>query len=143
MKTNFKTLEEIQEFWSSEEGNHLSFCGLIDYLEKIKGEYPQRPNKPNLPQKHTSMMASEYSKELGIYEAVLLPEYQTKLKEYNTNRDLIDNLIIELIKEDSDFYRVVPLEYQSKVYSLAYQEGHSGGWSDVYNHLLDLVGIFE
>lgn len=37
----------------------------------------------------------------------------------------------------------VPEKYRKKLKEYAYREGHSGGWSEVYNCLLDLVDIFK
>jgi len=144
MEQKFKTIEEIRNWWTSDE--NLADWGIqnvITFLERSIGESPVRPNKPNLSTKHTSYVASEYAKELGIYEAVLLPEYQSKLKEFNELRDLNNNLIVEFIKDESGFSKIVPSQYQDKVYAYAYQQGHSGGFSEIYNILNDLIGIFE
>ena len=62
------------------------------------------------------------------------------------NRDKATNVyavIEEIIKRVSYFYSSVPKQYQDKVFSHAYQEGHSNGYDEVYNYLLDLVNIFE
>lgn len=37
----------------------------------------------------------------------------------------------------------IPEKYREKVKAYAYQEGHSSGWSEIYNYVLDLVEIFK
>ena len=143
MEQRFKTFEEVQTFWDSSEGNQLSFSGLLKYLEKQIGNMPSRPIKPFLQQKHTSVEAMEYSKKLAEYEMISLPEYQTKLREFNDIRQSNNELIVELIKEESGLMKYVPLEYQSKLWGLAWDRGREDGFDRVYDELLDLIGIFE
>jgi len=76
----FKTVEEIKNWWYTNEGSHYSFSGLLTYVERSICEYPVKPNKPTLSQKHSANMASEYAKELLVYENELLQSYQSELK---------------------------------------------------------------
>lgn len=139
----FKSTKEIRDWWDTDEGSQYSFSSLLSYVDKSIGECPMRPNKPYLSQKHTANMATEYAKELVFYENELLPEYQIKLKEFNELRNSNAELIVELMKDESGFNDIIPSQYQDKVYSYAYQQSHSGGFSEVNNILLDLVAIFE
>jgi len=144
MEQKFKTIEEIKEWHNSAgEGSDYSFSGLLTYVEHSIGESPIKPNKPYLPQKHTANDAKCYAMELLEYESDLIPKYQKKLKEFNEIRDLNNKLIEELIKDETAFYSVVPDYYREKLFSYAYQQGHSGGWSEICNVLNDLITIFE
>lgn len=37
----------------------------------------------------------------------------------------------------------IPSKYREKVLNYAYEQGHSSGWSEVYNYVLDLIDIFK
>jgi len=39
----FKTVEEIKNWWYTNEGSHYSFSGLLTYVERSICEYPVKP----------------------------------------------------------------------------------------------------
>lgn len=55
-----------------------------------------------------------------------------------------------LMEKRDDYYREkcdnilkkVPERYRDKLYDYACMQGHSSGYSEVYNYLMDLVEIF-
>ena len=143
MEQKFKTIDDIRNWWNTDEGSQYGFSSLLAYVEKSIGDSPEKPIKPILSQKHTANMATEYAEKLEEYENVLFPKYYIKHNGYNEIRDLNIKLIEELIKDESEFYRFVPEIYQDRVFSYAYQQGHSGGFSEIYAILCDLVKIFE
>jgi len=142
MEQRFKTIKEIRNWWYADEGSQYSFSSLLTYVEKSIGDSPEKPIKPILSQKHTANLATEYAEKLGEYES-LLPEYNKKFIQFVEVLNLNNKLIEELIKDESEFYRFVPEIYQDRVISYAYQQGHSGDFSEIYAILCDLVKIFE
>lgn len=46
-------------------------------------------------------------------------------------------------KEAAKLLKAVPKQYHEKVKWLAWEYGHSCGYQEVYNYLLNLVDIFE
>lgn len=104
--------------------------------------FPTLPSKPYLVSSHTLEEVKEYSK--------LLEEFDRKKKtfdkeknEYKQSQSEIHNLIEEMIKEHSGFNLIVPEMYRKKVWLLAWEDGHSGGYSEVANQLSRLIEIFE
>jgi len=56
---------------------------------------------------------------------------------------VISNIIEEFIKDVSGFNKTVPDDKKSKVYSKAWEDGHSSGYYEVYLCLLSLVELFD
>ena len=85
-----------------------------------------------------------------------LVEYTTRMTEFEKQKDIsaadreanikhnaaIDAFIINMIKEEAGLFDISK-QYQDKVYAHAYQCGHDEGIMGVYNHLTDLVDIFN
>ena len=69
-------------------------------------------------------------------------EYEVRYFEYKKVKIAIENVAVEFIKEMSGLNEI-PEQYRDKVYSKAYEYGHSSGLSEVYNTLVDLVEIFN
>lgn len=107
----------------------------------LKAEYPDRSAKPFLSKGAGSVAAQKYAEELAVYEANNEIYKQEKEKAQEHNRK-VDTLIENLIREESGL-NSIPEQYRDKVYRHAYQTGHSSGFSEIYNHLLDLIEIFE
>lgn len=55
----------------------------------------------------------------------------------------MDNLDMEYKTKCNELLKEIPSRYRDKVFDYAYREGHSSGYSEVYNYLLDLVEIFK
>ncbi len=113
----------------------------IEYVRKLEPDYISRPSKPFLKINATSSEVKQY--------AVELENYELSLVEYTANKQIRDKEVRQLydvlenyIKEESGFYEYIPKDKQDKVWSYAWQQGHSSGYSEVYNYLLDLVELF-
>lgn len=113
----------------------------IEWAQKQKGEYPERPKKPNLPSKHTSLDATQYVDELFLWEKQMII-HNGLTTAYMANENSINDVIIEYIKDMSGLADI-PKQYQEKVYSKAYEDGHSGGFYAVYQELDSLIDIFN
>jgi len=114
----------------------------IDWCFKQKGEYPDKPKKPFLSNKHTSIEASQYVIDLQIYEKGM-ETHNEKMKLFIERENEIESIIKEFICDVSGLYSIVPKEYRDKVYSKAWEDGHSSGYYEVYLKLNSLVDIFN
>lgn len=136
MKTiEFPTLPEI--LTRHTEGVYKT----ISEAYKFSVEYPDRPKKPLLSQNAGSVSAAKYAEELAAYEKEYA-EYAESRKLIQDHNGKIDQLIEAFVREESGL-NTIPEQYRDKVYRHAYQTGHSSGFSEIYNHLLDLIEIFE
>jgi len=113
-----------------------------DQLATIAPDWRSKPVKPLLTSKKTSAEHRAYADALEVYEKEK-EAWQVKAKEYEDIENATSWELEEYIKRESGLYTAVPEQYRSKVYAHAWQEGHSNGYTEVYNCLLDLVGIFE
>jgi hypothetical protein len=84
----------------------------------------------------------------SLYNAVRSNKYETKLS-YKTDRAAArvdqDLLLLKFMNDLRVALRGegVPDQYIAKVASLAWQEGHSFGFSEVLNHASNLTEIFQ
>lgn len=110
--------------------------------EQLNPLYVSKPIAPRLKDKTpTKEDMEDYSKAVILYEKEL-EEYTFKNEFYRQESNRLWNLLEEKIKEDSGL-NDIPEQYRNKVYSYAYQEGHSSGMGEVYNYLIELVEIFN
>jgi hypothetical protein len=111
---------------------------IRDYLRELYVNKPRAPLLMN--NKPTKEAVERYT--IAVEQYTLdLAEYKTKDEVYRAESLRLWNLLENKIKEDSGL-NDIPEQYRDKVYSYAYQQGHSSGYSEVYNYLLDLVDIF-
>jgi len=113
----------------------------IEWALQQRGEYPERPKKPILSTKHTSLEAKQYSIDLQAWEKEK-QEYDERVVVWKANENAITDVIVTYIKDLAGF-NFVPIKYQDKVYAKAYQDGHSDGYYEVYQKLISLVEIFR
>ncbi len=118
---------------------YLAEKEIKTYLNDL---YPHRPEEPKL------RNVTPTEEELSIFLAEK-EEYQKLSKEYETNNDFYESeskrlydILDDIIREDSGL-NGIPEQYRDKVYSYAYENGHSSGYIEIYNYLLDLVEIFK
>ena len=103
-------------------------------------EYPYHPKKPFLVKGAGSVTVQKYAEELAAYEAQVEAYKKDRTEEQSHNLKVY-TLIENLIREESGL-NSIPEQYRDKVYAHAYQSGHSSGFSEIYNHLCELVDIF-
>ena len=137
--TNGLTSEMLNDFYIKSG----SICNTIEYANDFRLECPTRLKKPILKKDANSAEAKHYSLDLEKYEDELeLGSYDIAKKEYQSMDFEISNLIEDFIKEESGL-NDIPKQYRSKVYDIAYNNGHSSGYINIYQHLVDLVDIFN
>ena len=126
-----KTLEGLSVYEAEKE--------IREYLTDL---YVTKPFVPKLKSNTPN------SEEMKIYSDSLL-EFEKALEQYKFKNDFykiessrLYALLEEKIKEDSGL-NDIPKQYRDKVYSYAYELGHSSGYGEVYHYLCNLVNIFE
>ena len=129
------TLKKMEEIVSTSTVYDTIYWALNQGLE-----FPKLPKKP-IANITNSSNAKQYAIELEEYEKKYA-EYEVRYFEYKKVKFAIENVAVEFIKEMSGLNEI-PEQYRDKVYSKAYEYGHSSGLSEVYNTLVDLVEIFN
>lgn len=141
-----KTINELLEI---KEKKYISVHEVIARLYELKREASQKVEIPPYKMKPKSTNKMSTSKEIREY-ASELEEWEKYDKERNkaikkSERagSNVPELLEDFIKIESGLTTKVPEKYRDKVYSYAWEMGHSCGYSEVYIHLCDLVNIFE
>lgn len=130
------TLEKLQKI-----SQNQSVSNAIEYATDNYGEYPKRPPKPMLKKDANSKEVLEYAELLKKWETDA-NIYKLEVEAYYLNKNFIDSKIQEFIKEEAGI-SIVPQQYRDKLYSKAYEDGHSNGFYEIYNCLHSLIEIFE
>jgi len=113
---------------------------IQDLLDKI-GPYPEKPKKPVLLTGATSDDMRKYADAFDEFQ-VKFAEFEAQRVAYYQCKFDIEQEVIKLICDESGIDSI-PEQYREKVYRLAWQEGHSAGYHEVYQWLTRLVEIFE
>jgi len=111
-----------------------------DLLDKI-GPYPEKPEKPVLDRNHNAEQAKVYAMLMLSYENAFA-EFEKARMEHLNHKGKIEHEIREMIRKESGLDDI-PEQYRWKVWELAWKEGHSAGYYEVYHWLCKLVEIFE
>jgi DNA-binding ferritin-like protein (Dps family) len=128
------TLEAMKDFNSVMEA--------IQWAEsQYKNEYKSAPSKPILSNNATSEEARKYADLLEVYEKETIDHKET-IRLYYEKMNKIQSVIVEYIKDYTGL-NTIPKQYRDKVYSKAYEDGHSGGFYEVYLKLESLLEIFD
>ena len=106
---------------------------------RMKPEWVSPPSRPRLKSNPTTEEARSY--------VVEMEQYESSKAEYDVEREVYDKLDVEHHNNMVDllWYIVgdVPEQYKDKVFSKAWSDGHSSGWSEILNELYGLVEIFR
>jgi hypothetical protein len=114
----------------------------IQYCKDSMVDIPKKPIEPKLYNNKPTLEQIElYSKNSKEYP-LLMEEYQILNRKNQYYNFEITSLIEEFIKSESGLKKI-PKEYQDKVWSNAYNDGHSDGYYEVYLKLISLVEIFD
>lgn len=114
----------------------------IDYIKGLEPEYISRPQKPILNLNANASEAREYAEKLDQFD-IDLAEYKIKDGERGKISRELWSVLEDYLKDEAGLYTTVPKEKQDKVWSYAWQQGHSSGYGEVYGYLVDLVELFE
>jgi hypothetical protein len=128
-QVTIEKLSEFYEVWSAVQWAHGQ------YMECIV-----MPRKPILKNKHTAEEAKEYSELLREYEYAM-QAYRIESKEVNEYNRAINAVLDDYICMKAGL-QDIPEQYRSKVWSKAYEDGHSEGHIGIYNNLVELIDIF-
>lgn len=104
--------------------------------------YGQRPTRPRLNDKHTAEDIRAYGEAFRKYE-VELDNHENTVKQVQAYNAAINDELEKFLKEESGLNSSVPEKYRDKVWSLAWSDGHSNGYGEVYEYLRKYVEIFE
>ena len=102
-------------------------------------KYATKPVKPRMTGS-TAEDARKYAFDLEEHE-FQMDTYRELRVEYAAHNFAIEQEVEARIKEETGF-NSIPEQYQAKVWSYAWREGHSSGYSEVSNILRDLISIF-
>lgn len=132
-----------EKFKKIVEGSGYSVNDVIAKYRSWQRSYPDKPNKPLLSNTHTSAQAVDYVKKLQSYEddMTIYKQELNKVTSYNNN--LMDHVILMMKCEAGLEYSELPRWQKDRIWTYAWQKGHSGGLGDVYGLLLDLMELFE
>lgn len=135
------TIEEIFE--------HQTFGNVYETMEEYRKQFPKppiKPSHPNLnPNSRNSMSSSELREladKLDNHES-LMANYHLQLKEFDSIISGVDGVLDDFVKKQSGLYEKVPPQYQGNVAYKAWERGHSGGYYEYYQVLINLIEIFE
>jgi hypothetical protein len=134
MKNKFPALPEKLEV---KNGNVYQ---AIRDADMLKADYSYHPKKPFILKGANSVTVQKYAEDLAAYEAEK-EVYDKAAREAQDHNRKVYALIENLIREESGL-NFIPEQYRDRVYAHAWQTGHSSGYSEVYNHLCELVDIF-
>lgn len=109
-------------------------------FRNVRGEYPSSIPKPQWKDSFTSKDAEAFGKALAQWESDQA-EVAAKREAYRKNEAWHDRIMRRYL-EIITGYDKVPEQYKAKVWSIAWEDGHSNGWVEIYQVLHKLVGIF-
>lgn len=145
MKTKIEKLQKLFIEDLEVQGWRYIYSRINDY--KIIKETPSKPKMPVLVKNATIDQVKEYTVKLTEYTD-LMEKWKSTEKAREYTNELIDehNSIIykgieDAVKEEAGL-DMVPKQYRDKVWSHAWENGHSAGLSEVHGCLVELVEIF-
>ena len=117
---------------------------LSDCIQEVlaTNKLPKRPQEPKLNTATPTKEQIEWYQQASDNYPSLLEKYLKEREDYRIENDKIQDELKEAIFEETGL-SYIPRQYQEKIWSLAWREKHSGGYSDVISFLNDLVDIFE
>lgn len=116
--------------------------GAIEYVRSLEPPYKSRPSKPIVKLNANSKELREHLTLLEQWELDITEHEKVTSKERKISNER--NTVLEnYIKDQAGLFDVVPKDKQDKVWNYAWQQGHSSGYSEIYNYLIELVELFE
>lgn len=113
----------------------MKWTELIKELEGLKP--PKRIHEPRCPHKPTPEQVRDYAAKLEQFN-IDIDHYKQQKQDYNLKRAELENKIAEAMLDSVS----IPTQYANRCWALAWERGHSSGYHEVYNFLLDLETIF-
>lgn len=112
----------------------------FNYYNQVDVEYPSTPKKPYLKKNATAAEHRDYADYLETYEREMII-YKEKKRIYEVARKEKDDEFWKDAFEEIGISQSHPKA--EKLRSLAYERGHSSGYSDIYNELSDLAELIN
>lgn len=135
------TVAYLEENFSNPQDAFNYIYALINDARK-DCSLSNKPVKPTLPIKHTTEDVKVYAEKLALYE--------TEKEAYDNKREAAQKIENDYYRIGEDYIKsitglntIVPQQYRDKLYSKAYEDGHSYGLNEVYIKLNNLIEIFE
>jgi len=124
-------MQTIQEIYNGDLDKSIR-----EFLNQVT--FPETPVKPRKPVGSASTEWAEYAKELAVYEEQMI--------HYRQERDEAQRVLYGL-EEELRLFLIELSGWQGhpkadNAWSYAWDEGHSSGYYEVYNILLDLHDYF-
>lgn len=113
----------------------------LNFVKPFYLPYPEKPAKPSINPKATSIEARQYVDSLEGFEKKMV-EYEKQKRAYSESQGKVNGVIEEYIKDLAGFNNL-PEKSKPKVWSKAWDDGHSSGYHQVYYCLRELVDLFE
>lgn len=111
-----------------------------EYYKILENEIKELKSQKISPVNNENDVKKNYEIDLSLLEKEKsLREFKKKYDGFKLD---IESCIISDLNSKAGL-RIVPGKYREKVISLAWERGHSGGYSDYYDNLSSLIGIFE
>jgi hypothetical protein len=125
-----QTLESFKQLISN-----YDFYDLIqDGFFNIRKEFPSSPGLSVCPTCVCPTCGSKYK------DSVKKASYDRRLREYSEEQSRLETLF----KQALFFYASVEDNPKAeKVFSIAWEKGHSSGFSEVYNEFTDIVDLIK
>ncbi len=112
-------------------------------LEKYKNPipYPNRLTKPRIPLgSSSSYMVKEYAEELAKWESAM-EKFKAERKVYDDKDQELERIFRNDALQELG-YDKLPEWQQNRIYAYAYEQGHSGGLSEIWNVLDNMTTLF-
>lgn len=148
LNTINKIPDTAEELVKIKDENYLSTYNVINRLyelkreEREKVEIPPYKSKPKNSNAKTPAELRALADDIEEWE-----KYEKKrnaaIRKSERDEANISELIEEFVKIDSGLTTKVPEKYRDKIYRIAWDRGHSCGFTEVYNYLVELVEVFE
>jgi hypothetical protein len=110
------------------------------YLTQLQASY--KPKEPRMPKNNHPESFLAYAEALERYQANL-ETWETYKAEAEAHNTLIYSICEGLVREDSGLDTLkVSDKQKEKIWRKAWEQGHSNGYYEVYQELVDLVELF-
>lgn len=117
-----------------------SVTARLEEARKHLRQYDFKPKRPLLSREPGSDEARKYADLMDQWERDL-EAWNKAVESLKKHNSMIESAMGEYVKREGGLDQV-PEQYRAKVWAKSYEDGHSGGWSEVYCQLQGLVEIF-
>lgn len=127
---------------------HTAELGFLERVEQghyqTKLDYPERPKRPAILNMPARILTAKQIKSLPSLSAEYDEakcEFDSLLKAYRADQNRLDDEAYVALLDDFGLDMDDP--FVQVMYRIAYEDGHSSGWSSIYGELSDLMPLYE